>query len=215
MLMQLALRPFAIHMLAVSATVSPLAAQRAPIAGDASVGLSAGSQRHALSAWYTAASLWGRVSLDVGIRATSYGGDAGLYNNRGTISGTFPNTLSISPGVVGLNAAVQTSVRVIGPVSAGFNLDLAGVATGATAIVGSLRASVPTGSLFLGGAADLGALNSETYVAVRLTDRLTLRGGTSHYVTGYAVSDPATPGAPSVRYQKFVTVPFVAVAFRF
>ena len=213
--MPLPIRRLAILALAVGGTASPLAAQHGSIAVDASIGLSSNSQRHAVSAWYTVASAWDRVSLDVGLRATSYGGDAGLYNNRGTISATFPNTLSISPGVVGLNAAVQTSVRLIGPVSAGFNLDLGGVASGASRTLGSLTATVQTGSLFLGGAADLGALNSETYVAVRLTNRFALRGGTSHYVTNYAVTDPATPGAPAIRYQKFVTVPFVAVAFRF
>ena len=100
-------------------------------------------------------------------------------------------------------------------VSVGFNLDLAGFATGASKTTGTLTARVPSGSLFLGGAGDLGALNSETYVAVRLIDRIALRVGTSHFVTNYSVREPAKVATPDVRYQKFETMPFLAIAVRF
>ena len=193
---------------------SPLVAQRA-VAFDASIGISSAAQRHALSAWYPVAEFLGRVRLDLGVRATSYGRDAAPYTNRGTVSAGFPVTLSIPTAVVGLNAAVQADVLIAGPVSVGFNLDLAGFATGGSKSVGSLSASVQTGSLFLGGAPDVGALNSETYIAVRLTDGIVLRAGTSHYVTNYSVSNPLTPTAASVRYQKFADVPFVSVRLRF
>ena len=209
------LRHLAIVILAAGSVASPLAAQSTAIAWDASAGLSSASQRHAVSAWYPVAHFWDRLQLDVGVRATSYGGDAAMYSNRGTVSGTFPNTLTIATGVIGLNAAVQAEVRLVSSLSAGFNLDLAGFATGAAKSSGALSAKAQSASLFLGGSPDLGALNSETYVAWQLTDRVALRAGTSHYVTNYEASDPLGPSAASVRYQKFVTVPFVSVRMRF
>ena len=40
------------------------------------------------------------------------------------------------------------------------------------------------------------------------------RAGMSHYVTDYTVTDRVAPGRPSSRYQKFQSVPFVAIALR-
>ena len=215
MLRHVALRHVTIVTLVAGAAAPNLAAQSSSIAWDASVGLSSGSQRHAVSAWYPVAHVWDRLQLDVGVRATSYGGDAAIYSNRGTVSGSFPSTLTITTGVLGLNAAVQAEVRLVSSLSAGFNLDLAGFATGATKASGALSAKAQSGSLFLGGSPDVGALNSETYLAWQLTDRVALRAGTTHYVTNYEASDPLAPTAASVRYQKFVTVPFVSVRVRF
>ena len=194
---------------------SPLTAQRESITADASIGLSGGLQRSAVSGWYPVAEVWQRVTFAIGLRATSYTGDGRTYTNRGTVSDSVPSTLSLSTGVLGVNLGVQAKVRLIDRVSVGFNLDVAGFATGASNTTGRLTASVQSGSLFLGGAGDLGALNSETFVAVRLTDRIALRGGTSHFVTNYLVRQPSKVATPDVRYQKFETVPFLAIAVRF
>ena len=69
-------------------------------------------------------------------------------------------------------------------------------------------------SYFGYGSADHGALNSEFFASLRLTPRVRVRAGLSHYVTNYTVTDTAAPGAPSSRYQTFQTVPFVAVSLR-
>ena len=93
--------------------VSPLTAQRASITADASIGLSGGSQRSAVSAWYPVADAWQRVTFDIGLRATSYTGDGRTYTNRGTVSNSVPSTLSLSTGVLGINLGVQAKVRLI------------------------------------------------------------------------------------------------------
>ena len=184
-------------------------------AADASVGIGSGRQRLAVSAWRPVFDVLDRVTLSAGLRLTGYTGDAGTYTNRGTTGGSFAPTLSIAPQVYGINLAVAADVKVYGDFSAGFNLDLIGAATGADRLSGTLVAKPQTGSLFAGGSPDKGALNSETYIAWHALPTLTVRAGTSHYVTNYDVSDPLAAGSPSTRYQQFVTVPFVAVTFKF
>ncbi len=110
---------------------SPLTAQRASITADASIGLSGGLQRSAVSGWYPVAEIWQRVTFDIGLRATSYTRDAVTYTNRGTVSVAFPSGLSLPTGVLGLTLGVQAKVRLIDRVSVGFNLGVAGFATGA------------------------------------------------------------------------------------
>ena len=55
------------------------------------------------------------------------------------------------------------------------------------------------------------ANDSEFFVSLRVAPRVRVRGGASHYVTNYTVTDTAAVGAPNSRYQKFQTVPFIAV----
>jgi hypothetical protein len=93
----------------------------------------------------------------------------------------------------------------------GANLDLIGVAVGPRRLAGALVAKPQAFSYFRYGSADHGALNSEFFAALRVAPRVRIRAGLSHYVTDYVVTDAAAAGAPSRRYQKFESVPFVAV----
>ncbi len=85
-----------------------------------------------------------------------------------------------------------------------------GVATGPTWTAGSLSEKLQGLSYFRYGSGDHGALNSEFFVSLRVPPRVRVRGGASHYVTNYTVTDTAAVGAPSSRYQKFQRVPFIA-----
>src|SRR6266852_4898589 len=76
---------------------------------------------------------------------------------------------------------------------------------------GSLSETPQGFSYFRYGSGDHGALNSEFFVSLRVAPRVRVRGGASHYVTNYTVTDTAAVGAPNSRYQKFQTVPFIAV----
>jgi hypothetical protein len=138
---------------------------------------------------------------------------ASPYRNRETSQAGLTPTLPIDPGVVGLAAGVAGELP-IGALALGANLDLVGVSAGARWTQGDLRGEPETASYFQYGAADHGALNSEFYVALRLNPRLTIRGGLSHYVTNYVVTDTGAAGQPSARYQRFETVPFAALRLR-
>ena len=63
------------------------------------------------------------------------------------------------------------------------------------------------GSLFIYGDRDRGSLNSEFFLGLQAGSALTLRGGVSHYVTGYR----GMAGGASTRYLRFDTVPFLAL----
>src|SRR2546425_1356566 len=89
-----------------------------------------------------------------------------------------------------------------------------GVATGPTRTSGSLSEKPQGFSYFRYGSGDHGALNSEFFVSLRVAPRVRVRGGASHYVTTYTVTDTAAGGAPSNRHQKFQTVPVIAVRVR-
>lgn len=184
------------------------------VALDASVGLTSGAQRVAVSAWLPLTTVLDRLTVSGGARLTSYSGEAGTFANRGTVIGSLTPAVVFAPQVVGLNLAIQAELAVVGPLSVGFNIDVAGVAIGPDQRAAGLLARVQRGSLLLGGSPDVGALNSEMYVAWSIVPTVTVRAGTTHYVTNYDVSDPAatTPGA---KYQQFKTVPFVAVSWRF
>ena len=190
---------------------APLAAQLSPIWLDASVGAKGGAQRAAVSVWYPVVQLAGRLSLGLGARVSSYGGDPIGYTNRGTVQGSLASTVSIDPAVYALNGAVFGQLDLTKLVALGANLDVIGVATGPTRAAGSLSEKPQGLSYFRYGSRDHGALNSEFFVSLRVAPRVRVRGGASHYVTNYMVTDTAAAGAPSSRYQKFQTVPFIAV----
>jgi len=193
---------------------APLTAQVAPRALDMSVGARGGAQRAAVSAWYPVVQLAGRLHVGVLARVSAYGGDPIAYRNRGTVQGALASSLIIDPAVYALNGAVFGELGLLAPIALGANLDLVGVATGPTRTAGPLTMKPQALSYFRYGSADRGALNSEFFVSMRVAPRLRLRAGLSHYVTDYTVTDTGASGAPGSRYQKFQTVPFVAVTLR-
>ncbi len=166
---------------------------------DASIGLNGDAGRFSLSASRHVRVIPDCWSLGVGLRATAYAGVVTELRSRGTVSGTLAAMVPIDPAVYGINAVVATDLRVAGPVRR----------------TGPLDAKPAAGSLFLDGSRDRGSLNSELAVSLALAPRLRLRGGSSHYVLGYSVADgssAAQAAAPRSRYQRFFTVPFLAVS---
>ena len=200
--------------LCVAALVPPLTAQRGTIRLDASAGTGSGAQRAAVAVWYSAATVAGRLHLGLGIRASAYAGDPIAYTNREIAQAGLAPSVTIDPAVYGINGAVFGELSLFGAAAFGANLDLAGLATGPLRTAGSLRATPQTASYFQNGDADHGALNSEFFLLVRVAPRVQVRAGVSHYVTDYVVTDAAAGGSPGSRYQKFQTVPFVAVGLR-
>ena len=192
-----------------------LLAQGLRLSLDLSAGLDGGVGRVAVAAFRHTSLAPDRWSVGAGLRATGYAGQVASFRNRGTVSGNLAANVPIDPLVSGLNVAVATDIRIAGPVHLEFNLDVAGVAVGPTRRSGNLEAKPATGSLFLYASRDRGSLNSELAVSIALSRRLRLRGGLSHYVLGYRVTDTvAIPGDRfGARYQKFFTAPFVAVGF--
>ena len=180
---------------------------------DASIGAGSGALRVSTAAWRPLVSVLDRLTLSGGIRFTSYTGDAGTFTNRGSVSTALPTTISLAPNVYGLAVAAAAELDLLAGLSVGFNIDLAGGALGADQFSGPLRATLQRGSLLLGGTPDIGALNSETYVAWRVLPTLSIRGGTTHFVTNFDVTDRVS-GA-SAKYQQFKTVPFVAVRWQY
>jgi len=201
---------FSLTALCAATLAAPLAAQLPLISLDASVGAKGGARRAAVSAWYPVVHLVGRVHLGLGARVSAYGGDPIGYTNRGTVQG-LASTVPIDPAVYALNGAVLGELDLTNLVALGANLDVIGVATGPTRTAGSLAEKPQGFSYFRYGSGDHGALNSEFFVSLRVAPRVRVRGGASHYVTNYTVTDTAAVGAPSSRYQKFQTVPFIAV----
>ncbi len=197
-----------------AALTSPLAAQLPALSLDASVGAKSGAQRVAASVWYPVAHLGGRLDLRLGVRGSAYAGDPIDYTNRGTVQGSLVPSVTIDPAVYALNGAVYGELRLSDPAALGANLDLVGVAVGPARTAGSLAEKPQAFSYFRYGSADHGALNSEFFVSLRVASRVRVRAGVSHYVTNYTVTDTVAAGAPSSRYQRFQTVPFVAVTLR-
>jgi len=208
------MRHFSLTALWAATLAVPLDAQLSTIWLDASVGAKGGAQRAAVSAWYPVVHLTGRLSLGLGVRASLYGGDSIGYTNRGTVQGSLASTISIDPAVYAFNGAVFGQLDLTNLVALGANLDVIGVATGPTRMAGSLSEKPQGLSYFRYGSRDHGALNSEFFVSLQVAPRVQVRGGASHYVTNYTVTDTAAVGAPSSRYQKFQTVPFIAVRLR-
>lgn len=207
-------RPLLLTAFCAATLGTPLGAQLPPISLDASLGANGGAQRAAVSVWYPVVRLDGRLHLGLGARVSAYAGDPIGYTNRGTVQGSLASSVTIDPAVYALNGAVFGELGLSNLVALGANLDFVGVATGPTRTAGSLAEKPQAFSYFRYGSADHGALNSEFFVSLRVAPRFLVRAGVSHYVTNYMVTDTAAGGAPSSRYQKFQTVPFVAVTLR-
>jgi hypothetical protein len=109
-----------------------------------------------------------------------------------------------------LNLAVTGELRIVPALSVGANLDLAGLNAGSARTVGGILYAPPRGALFLYGDRDRGALNSDFYLRLQASSHLAIRGGLSHYLTGYRTEGDA----PEARYLRFETVPFAAVQWR-
>jgi hypothetical protein len=200
--------------LVFAALATPLAAQQSSIVLDASLGAKSGAWRTAFSAWRPLLGVTGRFRVGVGVRASTFGGDPTPYTNRGSVQGALIANVSIDPAVHALDAALFAELRLADGLSLGANLDVVGVAGGSTRSSGTLTTKPQTLSYFRYGSADHGALNSEFFAVLRVTPRLGIRAGLSHYVTDYVVTDGGGAGAPSSRYQNFETVPFIAVRLR-
>lgn len=201
-----------IAILAGSFAATAAAAQVPAI--DISAGAASGRFRVAASAWRQVLAPVPRLALGLGARITGYGGDPAAYINRSTVSAGLPATLPIDPSVFALALAGFAEIAVAGQFRVGANLDVIGVAAGPTRTSGALRPKPQAFSYFLYGSRDRGALNSEFYASLRIAPRLVLRAGMSHYVTNYEVTGAGASGSPEARYQRFETVPFVALSLR-
>ena len=203
---------------ALALVLGPVAlpAQQLANAVDGSFGVGSGFARAAISAVHRIAVVPSRAWLGFGIRATLYSGDPRDFTNRGSQQGGLTASLTIDfPAVYGLNAAVAGDLQLVGLLGIGFNLDLIGVATGPTRRSGAIEAKPAVGSQFRYGPADRGSLNSEFFVSLAVAHGVRVRAGSSHFVLGYEVTDRSgvgVTGAPSSRYQRFFTLPFIAVS---
>lgn len=150
-----------------------------------------------------------RLVLGAGPRLTYYAGAPARYRDRGHTAPALPPAVTIDPSLAGLNLMVLAEVKLVPGVRIGANLDVAGVAAGPSRTDGTVELTPARGSLFLYGNADRGSLNSEFYLGVSPVRGLTVRGGFSHYVTGYR----GKAGGASTRYLRFDSVPFLAVGW--
>ncbi len=203
------MRPFPIGV-----TLACLLAAAQPAHGQSSwsADLSGGAGS---DAWRVALSLpWRlpvgqRLVLGAGPRLTYYAGSPARYRNRGEVTAGLPSRVTVDPAVLGLNLMVLGELKLVRSVAVGANIDLAGVAIGPSRSVGGAEFAPAHGSLLLYGNADRGSLNSEFYLAVKPAPAWTIRGGFSHYVTGYR----GKAGAESARYLRFDSVGFLALAW--
>jgi hypothetical protein len=152
----------------------------------------------------------GPLTLGAGTRLSYYFARARAYRNRDEVSTALPTRLLIDPSIRGLNLLAQGELSLVGPLAAGANIDLAGLAVGPRRSSGSATLEVAHGSLLLLGTRDRGSLTSEFFLAVRAGRGVVLRAGVSHYVTGYR----AEAGGTRSRYSRFDTVPFLSVGGR-
>jgi len=148
-----------------------------------------------------------RLVLGIGPRVTYYAGDPARYRNRGRTTIALPSRVTLDPSLAGVNLMVLAEVKLVPRVRAGANLDLAGLAAGPSLQVGAAEFTPARGSLFLYGNADRGSLNSEYYLRVAPAAGWSVRGGFSHYVTGYQ----GKAGGTTSRYLRFDSVWFLAL----
>ena len=185
--------------------ILPGAASGQVVALDGSIGRTGSSWRISAAA-LGEVRLGSRVRLGAGARVSRFGGDAKSYRTHDPRPAGLASRIRLAPEVWALNLFVSAELNLVGPIGAGANIDLAGVATGPSQQVGSVRLAPARGSLFQYGDNDRGSLNSEFYLSLRAGQNLRLRAGASHYVTGYRVTSGQEP-----RYLRFDTVPFIAL----
>jgi hypothetical protein len=110
----------------------------------------------------------------------------------------------------------EITYRFTPRLEAGFNIELIGFAFGTDregiADGGETIALEPEPfSLLLVGTNDLGSLNSEFFVAYKMSDRVWLRANLSHTVVNYL---PIGPEETETRYQRFFDYPTLGVQFQ-
>jgi hypothetical protein len=190
-------------------TFAPAAAAEADrLAFDASLGATRQAQRVAVTASYSLFRPARRWDLGIDARLSAHFGDTADYENRDTVTSALPPTLPVDPTVYAANLSLFGEVRLVRWLSLGANLDVLGVAAGPSRSSGTRTAKPQTFSYFALGTKDHGSLDSEFYLAARLSASVQLRAGLSHYVTNYVVT---AAGAHGARYQLFESVPFLAV----
>jgi hypothetical protein len=181
------------------------------LAFDVSAGATQQARRVAATVSYSLFRPARWLDLGIGARVSAYFGDAADYENRDTETSALPSTLPIDPAVYAMNLSLYGEVRLARWAFLGANLDVIGAATGPSRRSDTRTATPQTFSYFAYGTNDHGALDSEFYLAARLSESVQLRAGLSHYVTNYAVT---APGGSDARYQRFESVPFLAVKWR-
>lgn len=196
--------------LMVVALPGPVMAQGA-LAWDFSAAVGSGGRRAALSVLRNAAGAGSMLQVALGGRLTWYTGDTVDFALRGDPGGCVPGvidcipaSLPLAPAVLGINIFAELTVRPVRRIAVGANLDLAGIAAGPDREQGRPA----RWSLFLYGNRDRGSLTSEFFASVRMSDRVLVRGGLSHFVVGY---QRETDAGESARYQRFFDAAFLAV----
>ncbi len=195
------------HTLSLLAVVlAPFHLQAQAISGDLSVGATDRARRVSVGiAW--SHPVGSRIRFGLGPRLTLYGGDAASYRRVGG-GNTFPDHLVLTPAIAAVALAVSGDVRLTGSLALGANLDLLGLTAGPSRQQDGVDLAPGRGAIFLYGNRDRGSLTSEFFARWRLTPRWAVRGGLSHYVTGYQQRHGEG------RYLRFETVPFAAVQWR-
>ena len=202
------LLPLALPLATLAQTASP--ARHATVI-DLTAASGAGLHSVAGAAWR----LWGldaggRFQAGLGLRASHFFGSDLTFDSQ---TGPADATLQVvEPRSLALNAALHLRARVAGPVSLGFNIDLAGLTFGPYR-PGQRNYVLPPGglpprpnrepdvtepvfgNLLLGGSRDQGSLNSELYASLALPRGFSARVGFGHVVTAQAVG--------SERYRRF------------
>lgn len=196
---------------AAPAAPATLVAQRRAATWDLSAGFGNGAARIAVAGWLPFELARGRLRVAFGVRLTGFGGETRGFANRDRVQGALAPVLSVDPMVYALNGAVAGQVRLAARLGVGANIDLAGVAAGPRRTAGSVELAPARWSVLQGGSGDRGSLNSEFYLSLRVSQRVQARAGASHYVLGYHGTDTASGSRRSSRYQRFETVPFLAV----
>lgn len=179
----------------------------------------------AVSRQYGLAATNNRLRLGYGLRYSGFGGRgsdlAFSTADPDVLDQGQRETLYIgSPFVSALNLAFFSSLRVVGPLEVGFNIDVLGFAFGPS----RTAASQPTGpvpgdspaapthfGLLRGGRSDHGTLNSEFYVGFWIAPRFAVRAGASHFVAEYTTESAQAFGNDRFRYTS--TLAFAALSY--
>lgn len=180
-------------------------------AADISFGAGADGSRTAVAGVQRLGGDTSRFWFAIGLRGTAYTGDAVTFASRSDETGTFGGDVVIEPSVYGVNLLGEIGARLGRRFAIGFNLDVFGVATGPDRATAAGVTSPAALSLFLYGNNDRGSLNSELFLAVRVSEAIRLRLGFSHYVIGYESEGNASFDA--TRFQRFQDAGFIAVRF--
>jgi hypothetical protein len=192
---------------------------------DLAAGVGDGVATGAIS-WNHVHELLPRVSAGLGARFATFAGTSrqryGTAPKDLVDAGRVHDLRVRAPLASSLNLAVVGTVRLFRGIEAGLDIDLLGVAFGASRgaisaspdprFSGEVRADVPALNAFLVGARDRGQLDSGFFLAFWPTDRLVIRAGLSHFVTEYRTERALDDG--NRRFRLSANLGFVAVGWR-